>query len=64
MKIRKSDVLGLVLFVGWIPGWLLLGYLKILDPIIALVIYPIGVIPLYYFTKKFEKQEREAEKLI
>lgn len=64
MKIRKSDVLGLLLFVGWIPGWLLLGYWKILDPVILLIFYPIGVIPLYYFMKKFEGKEREAMKLI
>jgi len=64
MKIRKSDILEILLFVVWLPGWLVLNYLKILDPLIALIIYPIVVIPLYYYYKKFEAQEKEASKLI
>jgi len=48
----------------WIPAFLFISMSKILDPIIMLISYPVVVIPLYYFYKKFEKQEKERSKLI
>jgi len=48
----------------WIPAFLFISMSKILDPVIMLILYPVVVIPLYYFYKKFEKQEKERSKLI